>query len=138
MTGIVVISHGNLSLELLETVTLIMGEQKNASAVTFSPKESIETLREKALNEINKYIGSGGCLVLTDVLGGSATNICVDFIRMENVRVVSGVNLPMLMDAFQNREKLAVKELSQKVREGGAKGIIDLNDFFLERAKKRK
>ncbi|MBF0543547.1 MAG: hypothetical protein HQM08_03895 [Candidatus Riflebacteria bacterium] len=137
MIGIVVITHGNFSLELLETVKLIMGEQKNVSSVTFSPRESIETLREKALIEINKFKDTG-CLVLTDVIGGSATNICVDFIKMDQVRVVTGVNLPMVMEALQHREKLAVVDLSRKAREGASKGIIDLSEFFLERSKKKK
>ncbi|MFZ2958460.1 MAG: PTS fructose transporter subunit IIA [Candidatus Ozemobacteraceae bacterium] len=137
MIGVVIITHGNLASEMLETVKLIMGEHPAAVAVSFTARESIDTLRERAGKAVEMF-RSEGCIILTDVLGGSATNVCVDFLKLEGIRVITGVNLPMVMEALQSREKLPLDALSKKIREGAARGIIDLKEFFAERAMKKK
>jgi len=114
-----------------------MGDQKDLSAVTFAARESMETLKEKAFTAVDPY-KECGCLVLTDVLGGSATNICVDLLKTDWVRILTGVNLPMVMEALNHRQNLDLTSLSRKVRDAAARGIIDLKDFYEERAKKKK
>ncbi|MBF0502580.1 MAG: hypothetical protein HQM09_20755 [Candidatus Riflebacteria bacterium] len=136
MIGVVIITHGNLAHEMFETVKLIMGEQAAATTVCFTARESIDTLRERAIKAVDEF-RKGGCLILTDVLGGSATNVCAEFIKSDEVRVITGVNLPMVMEALQHRDSISLEALSKKVRDGAARGIIDLKEFFAERAKKK-
>ena len=136
MIGIVVITHGSFSKELIETVKLIMGEQKDLVAITLNAKDSLDTLREKAVQEINAFKDSG-CLVLTDLVGGSPTNVCMEFIKTDWARVVCGVNLPMIMAALQSRDKVDLPTLVTRTRDGAIKGIIDLKAFYEERAKKK-
>lgn len=136
MIGIVIITHGNLANELAGTVKLIMGEQKDIATVTLTAKDSIETLREHAMAAVHRF-QDPGCLIMTDVLGGSPTNICVELLRTDWVRILCGVNLPMVMSALQYRETLELSALSAKVRDGAMKGIVDLKEFYQERAKKK-
>ena len=136
MIGIVVITHGSLSEQLLTTASLIMGAPEDVHAVTFTARESLDDLRKNAAIAIEPYL-SEGCLVLTDIMGGSATNICVEFMKNEKVEVITGVNLPMLLDAIGRREIADLKELSRKVQESGCKSIINLKEFFEKRAAKK-
>ncbi|MBU1105407.1 MAG: PTS sugar transporter subunit IIA [Candidatus Riflebacteria bacterium] len=136
MIGIVVITHGSLSEQLLATSSLIMGAPEDVHAVTFTARESLDDLRRNAGKAIDPYLNEG-CLVLTDIMGGSATNICVEFMKNEKVEVITGVNLPMLLDAIGRREIADLKELSRKVQESGCKSIINLKEFFEKRASKK-
>ncbi|HEY9069106.1 MAG TPA: hypothetical protein VIV61_02560 [Candidatus Ozemobacteraceae bacterium] len=137
MIGIVLITHGTLSQILVETVSMIMGPQPDLVAITFSARESVETLRQKAFDAIAPY-RENGCLILTDVLGGSATNICVELLKTDGVRVLTGVNLPMVMEAANHRNTGDLAALAQRVRDGAIRGIIDLKAFYEERAAKKK
>lgn len=137
MVGVVIITHGRMSEVLAETAALIMGEQKDLIAVTFSARESLENLRLKVREATDPYRETG-CLILTDVLGGSATNICAELMPNEWIRILTGVNLPMLMEALSQRGNLDLLNLARKVHGGGVRGIIDLKDFFEERARKKK
>ncbi|HNW35835.1 MAG TPA: hypothetical protein PKM25_12930 [Candidatus Ozemobacteraceae bacterium] len=137
MIGLVLITHGTLSQVLVETVSMIMGPQPDLTAITFSARESIETLRQKAFDAIAPYRETG-CLVMTDVLGGSATNICVEFLKTDGVRILTGVNLPMVMEAANHRNMTDLTAFAQRVRDGAARGIIDLKAFYEERAAKKK
>ncbi len=136
MIGIVVITHGNLSEHLLATASLIMGEAKDVHAVTFTARESLDSLRQKAVSAIEQY-RADGCLVMTDIMGGSATNVCVELMKNERVEVLTGVNLPMLLEAIGYREGADLKALARKVQESGTKSIINLKEFFEKRAAKK-
>jgi mannose/fructose/sorbose-specific phosphotransferase system IIA component len=135
--GIVIITHGRLSEVLAETATLIMGEQPGLTAVTFSARESLDHLRQK-VHDATAPFRESGCLILTDVLGGSATNICAELLTHDWIRILTGVNLPMVMEAVSQRSHLDLVSLARKVHGGGIKGIIDLKDFFAERARRPK
>jgi len=136
MIGIVIITHGNLSSSLLETAELIMGKQKDVKAVAFTAKESLDALRQKANEAIEDY-SKDGCLVLTDIMGGSATNVCVELTKSEYVEVLTGVNLPMLLESIGYRDSVDVKTLATKIKDSGVRSIINLRDFFEKRAKKK-
>jgi PTS system mannose-specific IIA component len=137
MIGVVVITHGNLSEQLLETASLIMGETTGVQAVTFTARESLEALRQKAIAAIDEY-RADGCLILTDIMGGSATNVCVELLKMEKVEVVTGVNLPMLLEAIGYRDDADLKTLAGKVQDSGIRSIINLKEFFEKRAARKK
>lgn len=136
MIGVVVITHGTLSEQILSTAALIMGEQKDVYAVSFTARESLDNLRQKASAAIENY-RSDGCLVLTDIMGGSATNVCVELMKNEKVEVITGVNLPMLLEAVSYREGADLKTLAARVQASGVKSIINLKEFFEKRAAKK-
>ena len=136
MIGIVVVSHGKLSEQLVAAASLILGEAKDVKAVTFMARESLEDLRKKTSEAANEFT-SDGCLIFTDIMGGSATNVSIEIMKSRNdVYVVTGVNLPMLLDAINSREDKSLKDLANQVSNSGTRSIINLKDFFEKRAKK--
>lgn len=138
MIGIVVVSHGFLSEHLVSAASLILGEAKNVKAVTFVARESLDDLRKKTI-EATEEFKDDGCLILTDIMGGSATNVSVEIMRKSNnVNVVTGVNLPMLIEAINSREDASLTDLAAKVSNSGVKSIINLKEFFEKRAAKGK
>lgn len=136
MIGVVVITHGTLSEQLLATTALIMGEPKDVYAVSFTARESLDNLRQKANAAIESY-RADGCLILTDIMGGSATNVCVELMKSEKVEILTGVNLPMLLEAISYREGVDLKTLAAKVQASGIKSIMNLKEFFEKRAAKK-
>ncbi|MDD3146833.1 MAG: PTS mannose transporter subunit IIAB [Candidatus Riflebacteria bacterium] len=136
MIGVIVITHGTLSEQLLATASLIMGEAKDVFAVSFTARESLENLKQKAAAAIDNY-RSDGCLVLTDIMGGSATNVCVELMKNEKVEVLTGVNLPMILEALSYRESSDLKTLATRVQASGVKSIINLKEFFEKRTAKK-
>ena len=137
MIGILVVTHGQLSEQLLATAALIMGPAEAAKAITFSAKESLEDLKLKTAVAANEFL-ENGCLILTDIMGGSATNVSIEIMKSRtDVEVVTGVNLPMLVEALSAREDLSLKELAARIAASGTKSIINLKEFFEKRAAKR-
>ena len=137
MIGIVVVSHGILSEHLVSAASLILGEAKSVKAVTFLARESLEDLRRKT-KEATEEFATEGCLILTDIMGGSATNVSIEIMKShENVYVVTGVNLPMLLEAINSRENTDLKTLAAQVSNSGVRSIINLKEFFEKRAAKK-
>lgn len=138
MIGIVVVTHGNLSEQLVATASLIMGGTSDIKAVTFAASESLEDLRTKTAAAANEFL-SDGCLILTDIMGGSATNVSIEVMKSRtDVEVVTGVNLPMLVEAISARTDCTLKELSARIQDSGTRSIINLKDFFEKRAARKK
>ena len=136
MIGVVVITHGTLSEQLLATAALIMGNQKDVYAVSFTARESLDNLRQKANAAIEPF-KTDGCLILTDIMGGSATNVCVELMKNEKVEVLTGANLPMLLEAISYRDGADLKALASRVQASGVKSIINLKEFYEKRAAKK-
>ena len=136
MIGIVVVSHGLLSEQLIGAASLILGEAKDVKAVTFMARESLEDLRKKTSEAASEFT-EDGCLILTDIMGGSATNVSIEIMKSRNdVYVVTGVNLPMLLEAINSREGNSLKDLANQVSNSGTRSIINLKEFFEKRAKR--
>jgi mannose/fructose/sorbose-specific phosphotransferase system IIA component len=138
MIGIIVITHGDLSSELVKTAEMIMGKQENIETITFTVKESLDTLRQSAKAAVDKFAAEDGSLILTDIMGGSATNVCAELIKNDKVEVVTGVNLPMIIEAAAQRNMLNLKELAAKIEKSGSKSIINFKEFFAKRASGKK
>ena len=137
MIGIVVVSHGVLSEQLVAAASLILGEAKDVKAVIFLARESLEDLRKKTSEATNEFT-TDGCLILTDIMGGSATNVSIEIMKSRNdVYVVTGANLPMLLEAINSREGSSLKDLANQVSNSGTRSIINLKEYFEKRATKR-
>lgn len=137
MIGIVVVSHGLLSEHLVSAASLILGEAKKVKAVTFTARESLDDLRRKTTEATNEF-DNDGCLILTDIMGGSATIVSIEIMKSHNnVCVVTGVNLPMLIEAINSRENTNLTELSAKISNSGVRSIINLKELFEKRAAKK-
>ncbi len=103
MVGLVVATHGQLAAELLRTAESIVGQVPSASAVSVDSTTSVEEARARLATAIHRVGADGeGVLVLTDMFGGTPSNLALTFLD-EQIEVVTGVNLPMLMKLASSR-----------------------------------
>ncbi|MBW1701533.1 MAG: PTS sugar transporter [Deltaproteobacteria bacterium] len=123
MIGLLIISHCDLGKELLNAAKLIMGRLEAVEYISITQTtESSEML--KSISEKIKKLDSGqGVLVLTDMFGGTPSNLSLSFLEEKKVEVLTGVNLPMVVAAVQDRERLKLGELGEKAQQAGRKSI---------------
>ena len=121
MIGVVVATHGKLAEEMIRTAEAVVGPLERVvplSVVATSPD-----LRGDLKAAIGRVDQGDGVLLLTDLLGGSPTNLCVSFLAERQVEVVTGVNLPMLMKLAHIRDKNDLREAALALKQSGQKGI---------------
>lgn len=124
MIGIVIVTHSQLGDALIEAAEFIVGKKSGALvSVSIDLNESAEALREKIAEGIKAVSSEDGVLILTDMFGGTPSNLSYSFLEEGHIEVISGVNLPILIQAVNIREKMALEELAVKLEEFGKKSI---------------
>jgi mannose PTS system EIIA component len=129
MIGIVVVTHGQLAAELVNAARTIVGEIPRIAAVSIGWSDDMTAARE-AIEHALAEVGSEGTLVLTDMFGGTPTNVALPFLSPQ-VEIVTGVNLPMLIKLTSLREGELI-EVARVIRDQG-KGAIYVTSEVLER-----
>ncbi|MDP8221853.1 MAG: PTS sugar transporter subunit IIA [Candidatus Lernaella stagnicola] len=131
MVGIVLVAHGGLPKELLETTQLIIGEKLPAiSIVSITGVEKPDEIRLQIQNAITQVDTGEGVLMFTDMFGGTPSNIALSFLKEDTVEVVSGVNLPMLVEMAYARREGKLGDLSRQLSEIG-RGSIHIASEYL-------
>ena len=124
MTGILIITHKQLGKSLIEAAAFIIGKQPKAlEAISIDLNENAEKLRDKIARGIKKVDQKKGVLILTDMFGGTPSNLSYSFLEEGFVEVISGVNLPVLIKAIESREKQSLTELANCLEDYGKKSI---------------
>jgi len=123
MIGIVIVTHCNLGQELIRAAEFILGKITQAQAVSLDPQDPAERLREKIVAAIAKVDTGQGVIILTDMFGGTPSNISLTFLSEGRVEVVTGVNLPMLIGLSSKREGKSLIPLAQEIKNYGLRSI---------------
>jgi PTS system mannose-specific IIA component len=122
MVGVVVASHGKLAEELIRTAEGVVGPLKSVAAVAVSATEPDS--RGRIAEAIAKVDEGEGVLLLTDLLGGSPTQLCLSFLADRKVEVITGVNLPMVLKAISLRQNpLVIGDMAAQLAESARKSI---------------
>src|SRR3954466_1631676 len=122
MVGVVVASHGKLAEELIRTAEGVIGPLPSVEGVAVSAAEPDS--RRRIAEAIAKVDEGEGVLLLTDLFGGSPTQLCLSFLADRKVEVVTGVNLPMVLKAISlRRESLPIGEMAAQLAESARKSI---------------
>ena len=114
MIGLMIITHGNLALELRSAMEHMIGNQNDIEIFSITPEDDIDIQKnniEKKLKELNQ---GKGVIILTDVFGGTPSNLALNFLEPGVVEIMSGVNLPMLIKICQLRDK----DILEVIQEG--------------------
>ncbi len=123
MIGLLIISHCDLGKEFLRAAELILGRLDATDSISITQT----TESEEILNEISKKIRAleqgQGVLVLTDMFGGTPSNLSLSFLKDETVEVLTGVNLPMIIAVARDRDRLTLSELGEQAQEAGKRSI---------------
>lgn len=123
MVGVVIVTHGNLARDLVEVTELIIDDCSNFIPVTILPEEGIGEIAKKVENAVNTADQGKGVLILTDLFGGTPSNVSLSFLQENRVEVLSGVNLPMTIKLATNCEALDLKELARMAKASAKKNI---------------
>ena len=124
MTGIVLVTHSKLGEALIEATEFIVGKKtKNIASVSIDLSESADKLREKIASGIKAVNRKKGVLILTDMFGGTPSNLSYSFLEEGRVEVISGVNLPILLRAVTTRQEMELDELATSLESYGKKSI---------------
>jgi PTS system mannose-specific IIA component len=131
MIGILLVTHANLGQALIETLEFISEKKEtNLSAVSINIQEDPETLRKKIKKAILDVKTDDGVLILTDMFGGTPSNLSYSFLEEGRIEVISGVNLPILFKAVNSRSKMKMEALTSVLVEYGKKSISLASDIL--------
>ncbi len=124
MIGIVIVTHNNLGTALLECAAFITGaDAPNAIAVSINLSEDPDKLRQKIQSAIKSIDCKNGVLLLTDMFGGTPSNLSYSFLKEGQVEVLSGVNLPIVIKAINDRDKKSLADLAADIETFGKRSI---------------
>lgn len=123
MVGILIVTHGRLAQELVETTRIIVGKNvENIVPITVDWNDDMSDIQKTISSAISKVDQGNGVLILTDMFGGTPSNISLSFLS-EKVEIITGVNLPMLIKIVNVGDRYSLKELGQMIHEQGKKSI---------------
>lgn len=129
MIGVLILTHGDFADGIINSVEVILGKQENTRALGLYPGDSIDEFKEKVLNSIKQLSLKGDVLVFTDLFGASPYNaVALNKNNAEGIefRCITGVNLPMLLEAFSSRACLSINDIVEKCMGEGRDGIKEL------------
>ncbi len=123
MIGMVLVTHGRLATEFIAALEHVVGPQRNVAAVCIGPEDDMELRRKEILDSVARVDEGDGVVVLTDMFGGTPSNLAISIIDKAKIEVIAGVNLPMLIKlaSVRNTEKLV--DAVTAAREAGRKYI---------------
>lgn len=123
MIGLLIVTHCDLGKEFLNAAEFIVGSMDAVEVVSITQTSDSEEIR-KIIEDKMAILNKGeGVLILTDMFGGTPSNISLSFLKEEMVEVLTGVNLPMVISIAQNRMNLGLNELAEKAQEAGKMSI---------------
>jgi len=123
MIGLLIVTHCDLGAELLNAAQFIVGKIDNADTVPITETTGSEKIRKVIEERVNALNTGDGVIILTDMFGGTPSNLSLSFLKKEKVEVLTGVNLPMIIAIIQNRPNLKLDAVAEKAQEAGKNGI---------------
>ena len=139
MVGVVVVTHCHLADEMISAAKLVVGEElRQFHPVAIDPREDSEGIREKIIAAIRKVDEGKGVLILTDMYGGTPSNISLSFLEDKKVEVITGVNLPMLLKLATYKNDMDLETLASFITEYGQRNINLASEVLKKRVEKKK
>lgn len=129
MVGLVVVAHAGLARELLNAAEMIVGTIDRSEAIGIGSGDSAEQIMENVQKAIDRVSGNG-VIIMTDMFGGTPSNLSLSFLRENEVEVLTGVNLPMLMKFASDRDRLGVPELASALKKCAQESISVAGEYL--------
>ena len=123
MIGGIIVSHGKLAEELLNALTIILGEVVNMEAISIGWYDDVEDSKRKINQSLKRVDQKNGVLIFTDMFGGTPSNLSFSFLKDDTIEIITGVNLPMLIKFVSLQRSNKLREVAKKVVEQGKKNI---------------
>ena len=135
VVGIVLVTHGSFGKTLLEAAEMVLGPQEKCLAIGVDVSQGVDETMELIRSAIRSVEGGKGVVALTDLFGGSPTTMSLSLMKSENLEVITGVNLPMVVATLQSRSQ-SLNALAEKVKNAGQQGIKVAGAMLRKKAKK--
>lgn len=123
MIGLVLVTHGRLAVEFRSALEHVVGPQKQIETVTIGPEDDIEGCRKQIIQAVEKVETGDGVAILTDMFGGTPSNLAISVMNTPNVEVVAGINLPMLVKLAKVRDEAPLTQAVALAQDAGRKYI---------------
>jgi len=123
MIGGIIVLHGKLAEELLNALTIILGEAPNIEAISIGWYDDVEESKKKINSSLRRVDQKNGVLIFTDMFGGTPSNLSFGFLRDDHVEIITGVNLPMLIKFVSLQRSNNLKDVARKVVDQGKRNI---------------
>jgi PTS system mannose-specific IIA component len=135
--GGVIVSHGQVANELVAAAETVVGEVSHITAVSIGWHDDVETAQNEIENAIKQVSRGNGVLLLTDMFGGTPTNISAMFYKQGEVEIVTGVNLPMVIKLASQTVELPLIEMADEVEKQGKAAIHQAGDLLMPQKLKK-
>ena len=123
MIGLVLVTHGRLAIEFRSALEHVVGPQRQIEAITIGPEDDVEQCRKNILDAVKRVDSGEGVAILTDMFGGTPSNLAISVMSQPKVEVLAGINLPMLIKLASVRGEATLAEAVNAAKEAGRKYI---------------
>lgn len=134
MIGLVLVTHGRLASEFVTAMEHVVGPQERVESIAIGPDDDMEARRADIAKAIGKVDDGKGVIVLTDLFGGTPSNLAISLLERGRVEVIAGINLPMLIRLASARKSMKVVDAVIAAREAGRKYIAVASEALGEAA----
>ena len=132
MIGLVLVTHGRLASEFIIAMEHVVGPQEQIEAICIGPEDDMEVRRHDISEALARVDDGSGVIILTDLFGGTPSNLAISLMKSEKIEVIAGVNLPMLIRLEGARKVMEVKAAVAAAREAGRKYISVASEILGE------
>ncbi len=134
MIGIVLVTHGNLAETFVEAMEHVVGKQSAVATICIGPNDDMEARRREIAAAIEDVDSGAGVVMLTDLFGGTPSNLAISLLREGEVEVIAGTNLPMLIRLAGARKAMALGDAVMAARDAGRNYITVASEFLAQDA----
>ncbi len=129
MTGLVLVTHAGLAGALKSAAEMIVGNIDLCAVVEVTPGEHADGIMARVISAV-EAVSADGAVIMTDLFGGTPSNMAMSFLKEGRIEVLTGVNLPMIIEFCSKRGRMSVTELATELQRTGREGIIIAGEFL--------
>jgi PTS system mannose-specific IIA component len=130
MIGMILVTHGQLAEEFVNAMEHVVGTQGDVATVCIGPHDDMEQKRKEIAQAIKKVDSGAGAVILTDLFGGTPSNLAISLLKKGKTEVIAGINLPMLIRLAGARKDLDLAEAARAARDAGRNYITIASEFL--------
>ena len=130
MIGLILVTHGRLAEEFVAAMTHVVGKQEAVATVCIGPNDDMESRRAEIEKAVKKVDSGAGTIILTDLFGGTPSNLAISLMRKGSIEVLAGINLPMLIRLSTARSCLTLDKAVVAARDAGRNYITIASEFL--------
>ncbi len=130
MIGMILVTHGHLAEEFVHAMEHVVGQQRDVATVCIGPHDDMEARRKEIARAIKQVDSGSGAVILTDLFGGTPSNLAISLLKPGKIEVIAGINLPMLIRLAGARKDMDIAAAAAAARDAGRNYITIASEFL--------